>query len=136
MTNSAAIFATHSDGAVADTAANLIWTEQDVADGRVPCSTAAEALDSLNDEELGSLNTWRFPSADELIALAERIKHSRAKGVDCFGGLESDVFWTNPAGVENPSEAVWFVGFEPGSVAKAQCANRARLLAVADAPAG
>ena len=136
MRNSSATFASHSDGAVADTATGLIWTEQDVADGRVPCATAADGIDALSDEVFAGISTWRFPSADELIALAERIKHSRAKGVDCFAGLESDLYWTDPTGSENPSEAVWFVGFEPGSVAKAQCANRARLLAVADAPAG
>ena len=127
------IFATRTDGAVTDTASGLTWTEQDVADGRVPCSTATDAVDSLNDEELSGLNTWRFPSVDELIALAERIKHSRSQGVDCFAGVESDVFWTNPAGVENPSQAAWFLGLEAGSAPRAQCSNRARVLAVADA---
>ncbi len=115
-------FTPSEDGlTVAEPARDLIWTRDDVGDGRLTFAQAEAAIAKLNAEQFAGVTDWRLPTVEELFLLADRTRFDPAIDTDAFPTCKSDWYWTSTDDASEEkdeesgnSEFAWVVGFSYG----------------------
>ena len=97
--------------AIRDNETGLIWTANNVGEGRLQHAAAIEACTKLT---LGDQTDWRLPTIKELLSLVDYDSVDPAIDVDAFPSCKPNWYWSSSAYAGLPDYA-WFVYFSYGN---------------------
>jgi Protein of unknown function (DUF1566) len=96
--------------AVRDIDTGLIWTANNVGDGRLQHKAAIKACVALT---LGEQTDWRLPTIKELLTLVNYERVDPAIDIDAFPTCKPNWYWSSSPAVGD-SDSAWGVLFYDG----------------------
>jgi len=96
---------------ILDTTTNIVWLDKDI--GKKSFKDAISACDEIN---IGSYESWRVPSYNELISIINYEK-SGLKVDDKFTEFKADGYWTSTLSKRHYTDEIkraWFIRLNTG----------------------
>ena len=97
--------------AVRDTETGLIWTANNIGDGRLEHAPAMQACAALT---LGEQSDWRLPTIKELLTLVNYERVDPAIDIEAFPTCKPNYYWSSSP-CAGDSGVAWDVSFGNGS---------------------
>ena len=95
---------------VVDTVNRLMWTADNVGEGRVDHATASKAAAAVT---LGGFTDWRLPTVQELLTLVDYNRCNPSIDTDAFRCMPN-AYWSASAAASAPADFAWLVFFDYG----------------------